>query len=448
MRPATKEAYRLQHDGALALSEVEANGMRIDVPRLDRTILKVGRRIDRLTERLKGDEVWKTWRRVYGAKASIGSRYQLGKVLFGEMGLKSAGRTKVKKQPQVNEETLARLGIPFVDRFLEVEKLKKFKVTYLEGIRREVVDDLLRPSFNLHLVRTYRSSSDSPNFQNIPIRDKVIGKLIRSCFIPRDGHTLVEIDYSGIEVKVAACYHGDPAMLEYIADPARDMHRDMAAECYMVEPEDVSKDMRFYAKNQFVFPEFYGDYYVNCARNLWNVIGSAGLETESGHSVEDVLLMQGVTDQEAFEDHIKEVERDFWEDRFPVYAEWKDKWYAKYQRAGYFRTLTGFVCQGVMGRNDVINYPVQGSAFHCLLFGLTRLVREIRRQKMGAKVVGQIHDSIVADVPDGEVEEYIGLARRVMVGELKAAWDWIVVPLDVDVEISSTNWHEMREVAA
>src|SRR5690606_20675796 len=102
------------------------------------------------------------------------------------------------------------------------------------------------------------NSSDSPNFQNLPIRNPKMAKIIRSAFIPRsDRHVLVEIDYSGIEVRVAACYHKDPVMIEYINDPTKDMHRDMAAQCYLAPPEQVSKQMRYCGKNMYVFPQFY-----------------------------------------------------------------------------------------------------------------------------------------------------------------------------------------------
>lgn len=455
MNPTTLDAYRLMHEGTLAHAELA--GMKIDVDLLDRTIAKVGRRIERLSEELKEDDVWKVWIRRYGNKASIGSRQQLGNVLYNELGHRSEGTTRLGKRTRTDEDALTKLNMPFVRKYLEVEKLKKLRSTNLMGVRNEVVGGMLRPSFNLHLTRTYRPSSDMPNFQNLPIRDKVAGKLIRSCFVPRPRHVLVEIDHSALEVRIAACYHRDPAMVAYIEDPTKDMHRDMAAECYMLPVDQVTKDARFYAKNQFVFPQFYGDYYVHCAKNLWDAIGQHRLKTVGGVPLQKHLAEWGITSlgncdprqaprQETFEHHIQRVEQNFWGRRFRVYARWKKRWYEQYRKRGWFRMLTGFRVEGVYGRNDVINYPVQGSAFHCLLWSLIRLVRWLRESKMRSVVVGQIHDSIIADVHREELDDYLTKVRTIMTVDVRRAWPWIVVPLEIEAEVGEENWFDKRKV--
>jgi len=445
------------HDGAVALSQVEAAGIRIDVAYLDRTIARVEKRIGHLTKRLKLDDIYGTWKKTYGAKASLGSRAQLAKVLFDVMKLPCGSYTEKKKRPQANEENLRRLNLPFVGQYLEVEKLKKLLSTYLRGVRREVVGGYLRPSFNLHLVKTYRSSCDTPNFQNIPIRDKLVGKLIRRCFVPRDGHVLVEMDYGGHEFRVAACFWRDEAMVKYASDPGKDIHRDMAAECYALPVEQVTSDVRFFTKNQFVFPQLYGSYYVTCARNLWNVIESAELKTKDGTPLKEHLAgvwdypegdgsggLAGIDDSN-FEDHIKRVEGRF-NERFPTWSGRKEQWWSRYQKRGWFPLMTGFRCGGVYSRNQVFNTPVQGPAFHCLLWSLIRLVRRMRKGKMRSKVVGQIHDSIIADVHRNELDDYLGMARRIMAENVRKAWSWIIVPLEVDAAVAEENWFEKREV--
>ena len=183
MIPISKSAYELMHRGALALANVEANGMRIDVPYLDKTIQEVDKRIQKFTGLLKQHKIYRTWSRTYGKRAALGSRAQLAHVLFDVMGYPCQSRTKTGR-PSMDGSNLERLDLKFVKRYLEVEKLKKLLGTYLKGIKREVVLGRLHPFFNLHLVSTYRSSSSSPNFQNIPIRDKLIGKLVRRAFIP------------------------------------------------------------------------------------------------------------------------------------------------------------------------------------------------------------------------------------------------------------------------
>ena len=456
MKPTIKEAYQLLHEGTLALAKVEANGIRIDIDRLEATISKVSRYIDRLTEKLKDDEIWLKWRRRFGYKTNITSRTQLAKVVYGELGYESEKKTKLEKRESADETSLRKLKIPFVNRYLQLEKLKKLRATYLNGVKREVVDGFLHPSFNLNLVKTFRSSSDSPNFQNIPIRDKRVGKLIRQCFIPREGNVLLEIDFGALEVRIAACYHKDPAMLAYIKDPTKDMHRDAACDCYLLTQDRVTKDIRFYAKNQFVFPEFYGSYYAKCAPNLWNAIDTAKLVTSNGTPLKEHLAEQGIkrlgackSGQEpkdgTFEKHIKEVETDFWENRFSVYAQWKDDWWNEYLKNGYFDLLTGFREVGVYKKNDVINHPVQGAAFHCLLWSLIQLQKWLTKSRLGAMIIGQIHDSILVDCPKEEIKKLISKAKCIMTGDIRNEWPWIIVPLEVEVEITETSWFEKEK---
>ncbi len=455
MKPTTKDALQLFHEGSLALARVEQNGMRIDVPKLDRTIEKTAARIKHLTERLKQDEAWKGWKRWYGDKASLGSRVQLGVVIHDELGYK-VGKTTKTGRAQVDEASLGEIDLPFVRQYLKVEKLKKLLSTYLKGVRREVVDGYLHPVFNLHLVQTYRSSSDSPNFQNIPVRDKLVSRLIRSCFIPREGHVLVEVDYSQLEWNIAACFWRDKEMVRFASDQTTDIHRDMASECYMVPTDQVTKDVRFYAKNQFVFPELYGSYYIKCARNLWDVIETAGLKTKEGVPLKEHLAGQGIDglgrcdprlapDPGTFEEHIHGVEADF-DERFAEFTERKKQWWKRYEKRGWFPLMTGFRCRGVYTRNELMNYPIQGPAFHCLLWSLVRLVKWMGRKKMRSRIVGQIHDSIVADVHRDELDDYLAEAKRTMTEDIRKAWPWIIVPLEVEAEVAETNWHDKRGV--
>lgn len=444
----TADAYRLLHDGACALARVEEAGIRIDVGLLDRTIEEVGRQIAALEKELKLDDFWRVWRKRFGDRANIGSRQQLGDVLCRELGVAGVETTPTGRV-KATEEVLNRVDLPFVARFLELEKLKKLKSTSLEGVRREVVDGWLRPSFSLNLVRTYRSSSDTPNFQNLPVRDKNMGRLIRQCFVPRDGHVLVEIDYVQHEVRVSACYHHDPTMLRYIADANADLHREMACECYRLEMNQVSKEIRFCAKNQFVFPQFYGSHHGQCAVNLWNAVDAHQLKLADGMPLREHLRAQGLTElgddrrqtkPGTFRDHIRLVEERFWNKRFPVYARWKRDWWEAYRRSGSFAMLTGFRISGVYGRNDVLNYPVQGTAFHILLWSLIRLVRWLEKRRARSVVVGQIHDSILADVCRDELDAFLAEAKRVMTEDVREYWKWIVVPLAIEVEVGERNW--------
>jgi DNA polymerase-1 len=457
MKPATPEAYDLLHHGCIALSNVEANGMRIDVEYLNKTSKNLKREIEDLEHDLKSSDVFKMWKREFGTRTNLGSREQFGKILFDVLGHECKERTANGK-PKMDSATIASIDEPFAKTFVEIEQLKKIKNTFLAGIQRQVCGEFIHPVFNLHTVQTYRSSSDSPNFQNFPVRDPKAGELIRRCFIPREGHRIVEVDFTGLEVRIAACYHNDPVMLEYIHDTTKDMHRDMAAECFKCEPEQVSKQMRYCGKNMFIFPQFYGDYYLNNAKALWESIDTFNHEID-GVPAKEHLKRNGIQRLGAcdpsekprprtFERHLQSVEHDFWTKRFKVYGQWKKDWFNDYLKNGGFNTLTGFKIEGVLGRNDVINYPVQGSAFHCLLWSLIQLNRWMTKRKMRSKIVGQIHDSIVADVHEEELEEFLKTAQQIMTKRIRKRFDWINVPLDVEAEVTPINgsWYEKKEI--
>lgn len=458
MIPYNLSAYKLLHEGSLALAEIETNGIRIDLKYLKKITRKTEEKIKMLVEKLKKSSVVKTWKKVYGHKMNLDSNDQLGKVLFDHMNIEPPALTPTGRY-KTDEKSLMAVDHPFVKMYIKIKKLKKTLTTYLKGIEREIVDGYIHPSFNLHIVRTFRSSCDSPNFQNIPVRNEEIGKMIRKIFIARPGNHLVEIDYSAIEVRVAACYHKDPNMIEYINHPEKDMHRDMAMECYMLSASQVTKEARFYGKNCFVFPQFYGSIFSECAQNLWEVIDTFKLTTKKGTPLKKHLKKKGIDrlgevsyngngEEGTFVRHIQKIEKQFWTKRFPIYARWKKNWYKKYAERGWMLTKTGFICQGFMKRNDTINYPIQGSAFHCLLWSLTRLVRkELRKHKMKTLIVGQIHDSILADVPENELDEFLNLAQRIMTTELTNTWKWINVPLEVEAEVAPIggSWADKKE---
>lgn len=312
-------------------------------------------------------------------------------------------------------------------------------------------------NFIANEICVHNSSSD-PNFQNIPVRDPEHGKLIRSAFIPRKGNHLVECDFKGIEVSVGCCYHEDPVMIEYVKDKTKDMHRDMAAQIYKVKPSEVSKDMRYAGKNGFVFPEFYGSYFAQCAPRLWEVISQFKLRLPDGTPLKKHLKRKGIkelgsvegisgyptrgriaTPPGTFMEHLRQIEEDFWGRRFKVYADWKRSWYEQYLRDGYFLTHTGFKCVfgkgGLLSKNDATNYPIQGSAFHCLLWTIIRLQKWIKKNRMKTLLVGQIHDSVEADVPPDELKDYLGKVKEIVTVDLPKTWPWIIVPLEIEAEV-------------
>jgi hypothetical protein len=283
----------------------------------------------------------------------------------------------------------------------------------------------------------------------------VLGELIRRSFIPRGKRRrIVELDFKVLEVRVGYCYHRDPMMRRYLLDSKNhDMHRDAACDCFILEPEQVSKEIRYSGKSDFVFPQFYGSYYIDCAKALWAYMLKHNLTTTDGISVKKNLRQHGIKELGAcdprqkpkrgtLEHRIAEVEKMFWQDRFKVYDRWKKDWYAQYMERGWFRMKTGFVVEGHYKRNQVINSPVQGAAFHCLLWSLIELQKWLNKKKMKTLIIGEIHDSMLLDSPEEEVDEVIEKAVEIMTELLRRAWDWLIIPLEVEVETSSKNWFE------
>jgi len=452
------DAYMLMHNGILAIAKAERQGFRIDVEYIQKKKEFLSRKIEKIETQFKESDLYKEWQKHSKGQVNINSGKQLGDFLYGIKKLKPT-KTTTSGLGSTDEEALLSLNLPELTRLLETKKLKKIRDTYLDAFDREQVNGIIHPFFNLHLVQTYRSSSNSPNFQNIPKRDKEAMKAVRKAIYPRPGHQLLEVDFSGIEVRIAACYHKDPTMLKYINDPTTDMHRDMAEQIFKINNFNKALPEHSYlrsaAKNGFVFPQFYGDYYKNCAENLairWGGLSEGKWKAGQGvvfegKNLADHLLKQGIRSLEQFTEHIRLIENDFWSNRFPKYSWWKDATYATYKKYGYFTLKTGFDCKGIMRKNEVINYPVQGAAFHCLLWSFTEMVNALEKKCMDSKVIGQIHDSIVLDVHPEELEEVKKLLRYITTIALPKHWDWIIVPMDIDAEISPVDgsWADKQD---
>jgi DNA polymerase-1 len=355
----------------------------------------------------------------------------------------------------MDEEALEKIDLPFIKDYVEVEHWKKLRGTYLKGVLAETMDGLLHMNFNLHFVVTNRSSCDSPNIQNIPVRNPLMGRMIRSAFVPRPGHVLIEIDFKGAEVCVGACYHRDPNMIKYITDGS-DYHNDIAAQMFKLKKKEVPKALRQFMKSGFVFAEFYGSFYKNCAPLIWEEV--AKIEFPAGGNGVDRLAELGIEelgpctfgedpDPGTFEYLVRDLERDLWNKRFPGYRDWKQEFYADYLRRGHFDMLSGFRSVGVYSKRQVCNHPIQGSAFHCLLWALIELNRWLRRNRMRSLIVGQIHDSMLIDCHESEVVSVVEQARRLITEVLPETWDWVVVPLTVEIEGSDRNWYEKRPLA-
>lgn len=432
------------------MAEASHNGMRVDEGVITTKIAELTVRIDERSNLLWASPLGKLWRKIYGDKSNANSDHQLRSILFDKLHY-DAVKTTETGAPAVDYETLAALPDNDVKHLIAVSKLSKVRDTYLKSLAREQVNGWIHPNFNLHLVTTFRSSSDHPNFHNIPKRDAQSRNLVRSVIFPREGHQFMSADFSGIEVRIAACYHQDPTMLSYINDPTTDMHRDMAIQLFDLKAFDKScsgdKHLRQGAKNGFVFPQFYGDYYGNNAKILIEYArtcpdlsdGSKILDQLSDKKLVKLNNDGKIVNYNNFTDHVRDVEAHFWGKRFQVYQEWKEEFYAKYQKNGYIDLLTGFRCSGVMNRNEVINYPVQGSAFHCLLWSFNKIFAISKRQEWDSRLVGQIHDDMILDVEPSELEHIVRIVRKVTCKLMPANWSWIIVPIDIEIELAGVD---------
>ena len=457
----SQDAYNLFHQGTLVLSKAEQAGMRIDMKYCKRKKKELTKQIEEKEKEIYSSKFFKEWSRTTKEAPNIYSGKQLGTFLYKVKGLKPPHTTQ-SGGGATDEEALKQLKVKELLLIIEAKKLKKIRDTYLEAFTREAVDGFIHPSFNLNFVRTYRSSSQDPNFQNIPKRDKEAMKTVRDALFARKGNLLMEIDYSSIEVRIAACYHQDPTMLKYLRDPSSDMHGDMAEKIFKIEMDSSKPELSFLrsaTKNGFVFPQFYGDYYGNNAISLakqWCGIpsskwkGGKGVTLPGGKHITDHLIEQGITGMNAFTDHLKHIEAHFWKERFPVYAAWKEELWSNYQKTGIIHSLTGFTYSGLMLRNEAINFPVQGSAFHCLLWSMIQINKIFRKKGLQSRIIGQIHDAIVFDIKPKEKNKVIKIARKVMVDDLMKQFPWIIVPIAVDVEATEPDepWSTIKKIEA
>jgi hypothetical protein len=281
-------------------------------------------------------------------------------------------------------------------------------------------------------------------------------RIIRRAFYARRGHQLFEPDFSGVEVRVSAAYHEDPKFIDDVLHG--DMHKDMAIELYMLDALDKKcpgeYNLRQGAKNGFVFPEFYGSYYANCAKGLleWAKRGQLKDGTPAMVHLSNKGLLKldkngNVRDFQKFVDHVESVEDDFWNVRYRVYNRWKNRLWLKYQKTGHIDMFTGFRCSGVMSQNDVTNYPVQGSAFHCLLWSFIQIDRIQREENWDSRLCGQIHDSMVMDVLPAELKKVVQTTLRVTTKDLMKHFKWINIPLEIEADLCEVDqpWSEKKE---
>lgn len=445
-------SFRFFMEGMDALAKVQSEGLPIDYAKINELKADLENKLKSAEDDVKASEEALKWQeKNKGEEFNPGSNKQIVDVLYNICNLKPPSGTK-----DATGDTLEKLGTPFCKSILAMRRWSKI-LDFLDGYTREAVWDdvkntyLIRPFFNLSTgaggdgnggPSSYRSSADSPNFQNIPKRDKEMKKLLRSLFVAPPGYRFMEMDYKSLEVMVSASYHHDPQMIHYLQDPSSDMHRDTACDMYLRKHDELTKDERSSIKSGYVFSSFYGASYKSCALNMWNNMPKYTRE----HLAKDC----NIDTYDKWEAHVKKGDDIFWNKRFKVYNQWRSKEWQRYQDFGYVQSYTGFRCRGPMGYTEATNRCIQGSAFHILLRALTWDLRDIKAQGLQSVIIGQIHDAIIALVKEGEEDKLARIIYHNGVERVSKEFPWICVPLVIEAEMSEVggSWAKMTDVGA
>ncbi len=391
------------------LTKMEENGIKVSIDYLNEMGEVLKNKIASLEEEIYN---------LSNIRFNISSPKQLGEVLFKQMQIPYPKKIKDDNY-STSKDILDKLvdKYPIIDKILLYRTYTKLYSNYIVSLKEDIKSDKkVHTIFNQTLTRTGRLSSERPNLQNIPIRLEE-GRLIRKAFIPSEGNIIVSSDYSQIELRVFAHMSNEKNLIEaFIND--YDIHTKTASDIFHVPIQEVTKEMRRKAK-AVNFGILYG-------------ISGFGLSEDLG-----IDLLEA----KEFIDKYLEV--------FPGIKEYKDNLIKEAYQNGYVKTLfnrkriidelnnKNYLIRS-SGERMALNTPIQGTAADILKMAMIKMQEEIDKHNFNAKMVIQVHDELVFDVPKNEVEEFIPILKDVMenIYELK-------VPLKVDIEYGNT-WYEAK----
>jgi DNA polymerase I len=380
--------------------------------------------LSRLTQEfaLKQSTVEKDIHAMVGSPFNIGSPKQLGDILFGQMNL-PGGRKTATGAWSTDSDVLDRLaedGIDLAQRVLDWRQLAKLRSTYTEALPGYIHPKTQRvhTSYAMASTSTGRLSSNEPNLQNIPVRTDD-GRRIRTAFVATPGHKLISADYSQIELRVLAHIADIPQLKKAFAD-GLDIHAMTASEMFNVPIKGMEPAVRRRAK-AINFGIIYG-------------ISAFGLANQLG-----------ISRQEAG-DYIKTYFR-----RFPGIRAYMDATKARARAQGYVETIFGrrmhfprITSTNPSERSFLerasINAPIQGSAADIIRRAMIRMDKALATDKLSVRMLLQVHDELIFEAPEAEVEAAIPVIRRIM----EKAPEPVVklsVPLQVDAR-AANNWDE------
>lgn len=411
----------------------------MDVEYYDREEKGILEQSESLREKLlSSKEAW-LFKKNMDREIKLTSNPDLRKLLFEYLGNVPFKLTDSGAE-SVDAETMDNLDIPFANDLVEMRKLNRIVHTYFDQIRREAHEGKVHVVTNLHVPRTYRPSLSEPNLANIPKRDKFAKIMVRRGIRVPGGYCMMANDYSGIEIHGLEWYSRDQELLKYLEDTDSDMHRDQTQLIFNLSPaywkeldSEATDLLRFYGKNQLVFPLFYGSWHEPCAANLWRFCADLPIGA-SDITVKEHIRMPF----SSFKEHVKELEYEFWK-TFHGVRQWQDDLSNEYQKNGYIETYLGFRYRGWLTRNQLYNYKVQGTAFHLLLWSMTELHRMSIRRRWKSYIMWQIYDQLIWALWPPEREEVLAACDEVMVGKARERFEWINTPIRVDHEITQIN---------
>ncbi len=351
-----------------------------------------------------------------GHQFNINSTRQLGEVLFSELKLPAGKKnaTGYSVSADVIENLKGRH--PIVDSLLEYRQLSKLKSTYVDGLLQlmDTQTGRVYTSFNQTIASSGRLSSSNPNLQNIPIRTEV-GRQIRRAFIADPSYVLLTADYSQFELRILASITHEPRLVEAFTKD-EDIHTITASSLFNVPPEQVTKDQRRLAKT-VVYAVLYGQ----SAFGLSQVTGMSNKE-----SAEFISR---------------------YHETFPGIKEYVDRTLTQARKQGYVNTLFGrkrFIPEmHVLSHNErqalereAINMPIQGTNADLIKIAMIRLHEALRQQRMKTRMILQVHDELVFEVPIEELDHTKSLVKSMMEGVYQ-----LNVPIKVEMKVGR-NWFE------
>jgi DNA polymerase-1 len=387
------------------LAAMEVAGLKLDAERLAAIGQGMGERIDELLREIH---------ELAGREFTIGSPQQLGEVLFTELGLTKKRRGKTGFSTDARVLAQIRDEHPIIEKVEMWRELTKLKNTYLDALPGLIDPETgrIHTTFNQVAATTGRLSSTNPNLQNIPIRSEV-GRPVRACFVAEPGMLLLSADYNQVELRVLAHVAGEEALREIFAS-GEDVHEATAAEVLKIAPEDVGRAERSKAK-MVNFGIAYG-------------LSAFGLADRLQISREEAAAY---------------IQRYF--ERFPAVQRFIDETIARAEKDGFVTTLmgrrrsipelrSGQRQRRSLGERLAVNTVVQGTAADIIKLAMVRCHRALAEAGVETRLVLQIHDELLFEGPEAEIET----ARELVTREMSAAFD-LDPPLTVDVGIGA-DW--------